>query len=143
VLFGIVRPEIFDLEPDLSLKLGQTEPKISGTVPTNRHTTIPNDSGPNSASFNDDPKLLHCEKAEPKKDSHTRCTRALGIPRSWAQAGPGCTQVPNTPSSRAYPGCKCRRDPCTGYFRLLNILSGPEIVGSKQAPPSKETPRKR
>ncbi len=27
-------PEIFDFEPHLGLKLGQTKPKISGTVPT-------------------------------------------------------------------------------------------------------------
>jgi hypothetical protein len=44
-----IRPEIFDFEPELHLKLGQTKPKISGTVPTNRHTTFPNDSGPISA----------------------------------------------------------------------------------------------
>ncbi len=29
-----IQPEIFDFEPDLGLKLGQTKPKISGTVPT-------------------------------------------------------------------------------------------------------------
>ena len=60
-----IRPRIFDFEPDLGLKLGQTKPKISGTVPTNRHTTIPNDSGPISACFDDDPKLLNCEIAQP------------------------------------------------------------------------------
>ncbi len=60
-----IRPGIFEFEPDLGLKLGQTKPKISGTVPTNRHTTIPNDSGPVSACFDDDPKLLNCEIAQP------------------------------------------------------------------------------
>ncbi len=59
-----IRPEIFDFEPDLKLKLGQTTPKISGTVPTDRHTTIPNDSGPISACFDNDPKL---EIAQPKQ----------------------------------------------------------------------------
>ncbi len=44
---------------DLGLKLGQTEPNISGTVYTNRHTTIPNDSEPISACFDGDPKLLN------------------------------------------------------------------------------------
>ena len=53
-----IRPEIFDFEPELGLKRGQTKPKIPGTVPTDRHTTIPNDSGPISACFDDDPKLL-------------------------------------------------------------------------------------
>ncbi len=43
--FSRIRPEIFDLEPASGLKLGQTKTKIPGTVPTNRHTTIPNDSG--------------------------------------------------------------------------------------------------
>ncbi len=46
-----------DFEPELALKLGQTKPKISGTVPANRHTTIPNDSGPTSVCFDDDAKL--------------------------------------------------------------------------------------
>ncbi len=64
VSFGIVRPEIFDFETDLGLKLGQTKPDISGTAPTNCYTTIPNDSGPNSACFDDDPKLLKCEIAQ-------------------------------------------------------------------------------
>ena len=62
-----IRPEIFDFEPDLGLKLGQTKPNIPGTVPTNRHTTLPNDSGPISACFDDDPKLLNCEIAQPSK----------------------------------------------------------------------------
>ncbi len=53
-----IRPGIFEFEPKLGLKLSQTEPKISGTVPTNRHATIPNNSGPISASFDYDPKLV-------------------------------------------------------------------------------------
>ena len=63
-----IRPGIFDFEPDLGLKLSQTKPKISGTLPTNRHTTIPNDSGPISACFDDDPKLLNCEIDQPSPD---------------------------------------------------------------------------
>ncbi len=59
-----IRPEIFDLEPDLGIKLGQPKPKIPGTVPTNRHTTIPNDSGPMLACFDDHSKLLNCEIAQ-------------------------------------------------------------------------------
>ena len=58
-----IRPEIFDFDP--GLKRSQTKPKIPGTVPTDRHTTIPNDSGPISACFDDDPKLLNCEIAPP------------------------------------------------------------------------------
>ncbi len=58
---------VFDVEPDLGLKLGQTKPKISGTVPTKRHTTIPNDSGPMSACFDEDPKQINCEKAQPRQ----------------------------------------------------------------------------
>ncbi len=60
-----VRAEIFDFEQDLGLKLGQTKPKISGTVPPDRHTTIPIDSGPISTPLEDDPKLLNCEIAQP------------------------------------------------------------------------------
>ncbi len=53
-----IRPEIFDFEPDLGPKLGQTKPKISSTVPTNRHTTIPNGSRPISACLDDDPSKI-------------------------------------------------------------------------------------
>ncbi len=52
-----IRPGYFDFEPLLGPKLGRTKPKISGKVPTNRHITIPDDSGPTSACFDDDPKL--------------------------------------------------------------------------------------
>jgi hypothetical protein len=47
-----IRPEIFDFEPDEGLKLGQTKLKTTGTVPTNRHTTIPIDSGPEAVLHN-------------------------------------------------------------------------------------------
>ena len=60
-----IRPEIFDFERALGLKRGQTKPKIPGKVPTDRHTTIPDDSGPISACFDDEPKLLTCELAQP------------------------------------------------------------------------------
>ncbi len=52
--------------PDLGLKQGQTKPKIPGTEPTNRNTTIPNDSGPISECFDDDPKLLNCKIVQPR-----------------------------------------------------------------------------
>ncbi len=58
-----IRPDIFDFEPDWGLKLGQTKTKISGTVHTHRHTTIPNASAPISACFDDDPKLGDCDIA--------------------------------------------------------------------------------
>ena len=49
-----IRPEIFAFEPDLGL----TTPDDSGaTVPTDRCTTILNDSGPMSACCDDDPRL--------------------------------------------------------------------------------------
>ncbi len=52
-----IRQEISNFEPDLGLRLGTTKPNTSGTAPTNWYTTIPNDSGPISACFDDDPKL--------------------------------------------------------------------------------------
>ncbi len=61
-----IRLGIFDFQLDFGLNLGQTKPKISGTVPTSRHTTNPNDSGSISESFNDDPKLKNCEIAQPR-----------------------------------------------------------------------------
>ncbi len=61
-----IRPQTFDFEPESGLKLGQTKPEISGTVPTNRCTTIPNDYGPISACFDDDPKQRNCEIAQPR-----------------------------------------------------------------------------
>ncbi len=48
-----IRPEILDFEPEWGLKRSQTKPKVSVTVPTNRHTTIPNDSGAISACFDE------------------------------------------------------------------------------------------
>ncbi len=60
-----IRLEIFDCHPDLGLKLGQNNPKISGTVRTNRHTTITSDYEPTSACFDDVPKRLTCEIAQP------------------------------------------------------------------------------
>ncbi len=51
-----IRPKIFDFGPDWGLKASKTKPKI-GTVPKNWHTKIPNNSGPISACFDEDPKL--------------------------------------------------------------------------------------
>ncbi len=62
-----VRLETFDFDLDLVLKLGQIKPKISGTVPAHRHTTIPTASGPISVCFENDPKLLNCETAQPNR----------------------------------------------------------------------------
>ncbi len=85
-----IRPEIFVFEPDSGLKLDQTKPVLSGTVPTNRHTTIPNHSGPISACFDDDPKL-NCEIAQPsspelpapsaQQSNRIRCQGPRGVPR--------------------------------------------------------------
>ncbi len=46
---------------------------VSGTVPTNRRTTIPNDSGPISWCFDDDPKLFNCEIAQPRQGGGPQC----------------------------------------------------------------------
>jgi hypothetical protein len=70
-----IRPAIFDVEPDLGLTLWQTNPRKSGAAPTNRHATIPNDSGPVSASFDDDPKLLKRVIAQP---SHGSVAKTVG-----------------------------------------------------------------
>jgi hypothetical protein len=52
----------------LGLKLGQSKPTMPGTVPTDRHTTIPIDSGPIPAAlFDDDPELLNSEIAQPNR----------------------------------------------------------------------------
>ncbi len=58
-----IRPGVFDFEP------GQTKPKISGTVLTNRHTTIPNDSEPILAFFKDDPKNVRWLSRVPGKET--------------------------------------------------------------------------
>ena len=59
---------VFDSEPGLGLKLGQSKPTMPGTVPTDRHTTIPIDSGPIPAAlFDDDPELLNSEIAQPNR----------------------------------------------------------------------------
>ncbi len=40
-------------------------PKISGTVPTHRHTTIPTNDGPISPCFDGISKILKCEMPQP------------------------------------------------------------------------------
>ena len=50
-------------EPDPGPFNPKPSPKYE--APTNRHTKIPNNSGPISACFDDYPKLLHCEIAQP------------------------------------------------------------------------------
>ncbi len=52
-----ITPDIFDFEPELGLKRSQTKPKIPSKVTANRDTTIPNNYGPISACFDNDPKL--------------------------------------------------------------------------------------
>ena len=72
-----IRPEIFYVDQELGLKRSQTTPKIPGTVPTDRHTTIPNDSGPIPACFDDGPKLLNCEIAQPRGQAARGSTRSF------------------------------------------------------------------
>ncbi len=62
-----IRSGIFEFEPGLGLKLDQTKPERSGTEPEQRDTRIPNDYGPTSACFDDNPKLLNCEIAQNEK----------------------------------------------------------------------------
>ncbi len=64
-----MRPEIFDSGPERNLNRSQTKPQITGTVPTDRHITIPKASGPMSACFDEDPKLVKCETAQPRPGS--------------------------------------------------------------------------
>ncbi len=61
-----IRPGIFDFDSDLGLKLVHTKPKISSTVPTTWPTSIPDDCGPISACFVDDPKHLNDELTQPR-----------------------------------------------------------------------------
>ncbi len=88
-----IRPEILDFDTDFGLRLGQTKPKIPGTVPTDRNTTIPNDSGPISGCLDDDPKLLiklRDISAEPYARDPAR--RMLGA-GSRSLQGPEITRV--------------------------------------------------
>ncbi len=66
-----IRTGIFDFDPDLGLKRRQTKPKIHGTVPTDRHTTVASDSGPISTCLYDDPTLLNCQIAQPRQEHKT------------------------------------------------------------------------
>ncbi len=74
-------PERFDFQLDLGLKLGQAKSKIPGTVPTDRHTTVPNDSGPGSACFDDDAKLAKLSDSSAE----------LVVPGSQGYPSPGYT----------------------------------------------------
>jgi hypothetical protein len=90
----MIRPEICDFEPEWGLKRSQTQPKIPGTVPTDRHTTIPTDPGPTSACFDDDPKLSNCETAQPSRVSSPPVSAKSCLDKSFWRAGtPGTTMV--------------------------------------------------
>ncbi len=83
---------MFDFGLDLGLKLGQTKPPENGAAPANRNATIPHDSGPISECFDDDPKLLNCEMAQPSIPGELRPqTHLVG----------GC-QTPQTTPERKY-----------------------------------------
>jgi hypothetical protein len=79
-----IRPGIFDFEPGLGLKRSQTEPPIPGTVPTDRRTTSPNDSGTISRCFDYDPKLFNCETAQPSNSSEMPLL--YGAEAGWLQS---------------------------------------------------------
>ncbi len=94
--------EIFEFEPELGPKLGQTKPKIAGVVSTNRHTMIPNDSGPISACFDDDPKLLDCEIAQPRG---TLRTGLYWVPENVKPTGAAePTHMGHEPPEPHFPG---------------------------------------
>ncbi len=126
----------------MGLKLG------SGTVPTNRHTTIPNDSGPISACFDDDPKLLNCVIAQPSPGSGGQevkiealplATGRVGLgPEPKIQVGPRCRILTFGRSRRAAitadatnsTRSRAPHSDSTGlkHFRLRNSACGPAIV---------------
>ncbi len=90
---------VFDFEPDLGLKLSPPTPKIPDTIPTIRHRTTPNDCGPISSCFDDDPKPFNCEIAQPSdRGGVARARGNDGKPRR--QRGP----CKNLIESRPCPG---------------------------------------
>ena len=61
-----IRSAIFDFEAELDPNRSQTKPKIPGTVPTDRRTTIPNDSYLDVGMFGRRSFLFfNCEIAHP------------------------------------------------------------------------------
>ncbi len=79
----MIRAEFFDFDPVLGLQRSQTKPKVPGTVPTDRNTTIPCESGPTSVGFDNDPELLNCEIAQPNEGSPPIMNSHLGGMGSW------------------------------------------------------------
>ncbi len=88
-----IRPKILEFEPDLYLKFGRTKTETSGTVPTNRHTTIPNYSGPISACFGDDPKLVNLR---------LRTYLPRGPPGAYLSSGPRICRFVVGPNGHAH-----------------------------------------
>ena len=78
----------------MGLKPSQTKPKIYGTVPTNRHTSIPNDYGPMSACFED--------------EGYRACPRTggLGRPQDWLERATVCTADFKAPNSAELKGLR-------------------------------------
>ncbi len=123
-----IRPEIFDFEPDLGRQLVQTKPKISGTIPTNRRSTIPNDSGPISACFDDDPKLSNCEIAQPNQLG--RKIKAV----CWHQQG-----YTYDIEHGSRPPCLPGEHPVCLMLAALSVASEPHLVPAKKLWHQKQT----
>ncbi len=81
-------------------KTDETNPKVPGAVPTNRHISIPIDFGPVSGFFDDASKLLNCEIAQPRLGDTT-------------------VSLPNRPSKRRVGGSTAKRN-----RKLTALLAG-------------------
>ncbi len=111
--------EICDVKPKLGLNRGQTKPKISGTVPTNRHTTIPNDSVPIPACFDDDPKFLNWTHL----GFEYMVLRRLEIADLWGLGGAGGPKNHSKSSGMVFGGRRGRPDP-----EKLRSPAGPKTM---------------
>ncbi len=115
-------PEIFEFEPHVGLKRSQTKPKIPGTVPPDRDTTIPNDYGPISACFDDDPKIFNCEIAQPSEGGG--CLEDATLPQASclekaASSRPRCLE-----EATLHTGCCLQYTVCNTQFAMHSTVCG-------------------
>ena len=99
----------------MGLKLGQSKPTMPGTVPTDRHTTIPIDSGPIPAAlFDDDPELLNSEIAQPNRFM----AKLLAIPAVYIYTPTDVYIHSGTPIHKGYDGSYSR----VSARRILQVV---------------------
>ncbi len=97
------------LKFDFCLKRGQIMPQIPGMMLTDRHAPTVNDSGPISASFDDDLLFItvgYCRRTLRKANCDKECTSGPGLDRILNTQPVVCEQLPRWCAIRCGISCE-------------------------------------